>query len=67
MFSFTTFAVCILVILTGLGATLLLLSLYQSALPALPFSIFLGVFFYLITRSLIQPWILNLMTMSFYV
>jgi presenilin 1 len=67
MYSFTAFASCILVILAGLGGTLLLLSVYHSALPALPISIFLGVFFYLMTRALIQPWIHIIMTEPFYV
>ncbi len=57
MYSFTTFAACMLVILAGLGATLVFLSVYHSALPALPISIFLGVIFYLLTRLLIEPWV----------
>ena len=55
--SFTTFIVCMLVILAGLGGTLILLSVFHHALPALPISIFLGIFFYLITRFFIQPWV----------
>jgi len=57
LYSFTTFAACTLVILTGLGSTLVLLSVYGKALPALPISIFLGVSFYLLTRILMEPWI----------
>lgn len=57
IYSFTTFAVCTLAILAGLGLTLLLLSVYGQALPALPISIFLGVSFYLITRYVIEPWV----------
>eukprot|EP00538_Stauroneis_constricta_P012919 CAMPEP_0119556884 /NCGR_PEP_ID=MMETSP1352-20130426/8701_1 /TAXON_ID=265584 /ORGANISM="Stauroneis constricta, Strain CCMP1120" /LENGTH=589 /DNA_ID=CAMNT_0007603895 /DNA_START=1 /DNA_END=1766 /DNA_ORIENTATION=+ len=56
-YSFTTFAACFLVILAGLGGTLVLLAVYHQALPALPISIFLGVFFYLCTRVLVEPWI----------
>jgi len=67
MYGFTTFAACILVILAGLGGTLVLLSLYKSALPALPISIFLGVFFYMFTRLLIEPWVETIMTDLFYV
>jgi presenilin 1 len=55
--SFTTFIACMLVILAGLGGTLILLSVFHHALPALPISIFLGIFFYLITRFFIQPWV----------
>ena len=54
--SFTTAVVCIIIILAGLLGTLALLSVYKQALPALPFSIFFGVTFYLITRSLTEPW-----------
>jgi len=67
MYSFTTFAACMLVILAGLGATLVFLSVYHSALPALPISIFLGVIFYLLTRVLIEPWIEVVLTTPIYV
>eukprot|EP00558_Chaetoceros_sp_UNC1202_P008283 CAMPEP_0197234578 /NCGR_PEP_ID=MMETSP1429-20130617/2295_1 /TAXON_ID=49237 /ORGANISM="Chaetoceros sp., Strain UNC1202" /LENGTH=453 /DNA_ID=CAMNT_0042693023 /DNA_START=117 /DNA_END=1478 /DNA_ORIENTATION=- len=67
MYSFTTFAACMLVILSGLGGTLVLLSVYHSALPALPISIFLGVIFYLLTKVLIEPWIEVIMTSPIYV
>lgn len=67
MYSFATFAACTLVILAGLGATLVLLSVYHKALPALPISIFLGVMFYLLTRTLIEPWIEDLLREPFYV
>jgi presenilin 1 len=56
-----------LVILAGLGATLVGLSVYHSALPALPISIFLGVIFYLLTRVLIEPWIEIVLTVPVYV
>lgn len=58
-YSFTCFAVCMLSILGGLGGTLLLLSVYHHALPALPISIFLGVIFYILTRYLIEPFWIN--------
>ena len=65
--SFATFAACILVILAGLGGTLVLLSVYHHALPALPISIFLGVFFYLVTRVFMEPWIAEVLQMPYYV
>lgn len=67
MYSFTTFAACMLVILAGLGGTLVLLSVYHSALPALPISIFLGVIFYLMTKLVIEPWIEIMLTAPIYV
>lgn len=67
MYSFTTFAACMLVILAGLGATLVLLAVYHHALPALPVSIFLGVLFYLLTRLSIEPWVQDIMKMPLYV
>ena len=57
LYGFPTFLTCFLVIISGLGATLVLLSVFKKALPALPISIFLGVAFYLLTRSLIMPFI----------
>ena len=67
MYSFTTFAACMLVILAGLGGTLVLLAVFQHALPALPISIFLGVIFYLLTRLWIEPWIEAVFERPFYV
>jgi len=67
-YSFTTFASCMLVILAGLGGTLVLLSVYGKALPALPISIFLGVSFYFLTRALIEPYLIHIIfEKSFYV
>jgi presenilin 1 len=65
--SFTTFAVCALVILSGLGGTLVLLSVYGHALPALPISIFLGVMFYVTTRVFMEPYLQIIMSQPFYV
>lgn len=57
LYSFTTFAACVIGILTGLLLTLLLLAIKGKALPALPISIFFGVAFYLPTRYILEPWI----------
>lgn len=67
MYSFTTFAACVVVILAGLGATLILLSVYGKALPALPISIFMAVIFYLLTRVVIEPWIHEVFQLPVYV
>jgi len=66
-YSFATFAACTLVILAGLGGTLVLLSVYHHALPALPISIFLGVIFYLLTRVFVEPWIEAVLNKPYYV
>lgn len=66
-YSYTTFAACCLVILTGLGGTLVLLSVYHHALPALPISIALGIFFYFATRLVIEPYIEAVMMKPLYV
>ena len=66
-YSFTTFVACMLVILAGLGGTLILLAVYRHALPALPISIFLGVLFYVLTRLLIEPWIEQIFQSPLYV
>ena len=67
LYSFTTFAACMLVILSGLGGTLVLLAVWKQALPALPISIFLGVVFYLLTRLVIEPWIHDMLRTPLYV
>ena len=65
--SYTTFVACCLVILAGLGGTLVLLSVYHHALPALPISIALGIFFYVMTRVLVEPFIEAVMLKPLYV
>jgi len=54
---FVAGATCFLVILCGLAATLMLLSFYQKALPALPISIALGVVFFWLATHLIDPYL----------
>jgi hypothetical protein len=66
-YSFATFAACTLVILAGLGGTLVLLSVFHHALPALPISIFLGVFFYIVTKLFMEPWIEAVLLKPYYV
>mmetsp|Transcript_19870 Transcript_19870/g.43152 ORF Transcript_19870/g.43152 Transcript_19870/m.43152 type:complete len:580 (-) Transcript_19870:258-1997(-) len=66
-YSFTTFVVCMLVILAGLGGTLILLSVFHHALPALPISICLGIFFYIVTRFLVQPYVEDILLKPYYV
>ncbi len=55
LYDMTTVYVCYLAIMAGLGATLILLAIYQKALPALPISITLGVVFYFATRFFLDP------------
>jgi len=66
-YSFATFAACTLVILSGLGGTLFLLSVYHHALPALPISICLGVVVYFLTRFLVEPWVEAVLNKPYYV
>ncbi len=51
-----------LAIIAGLGLTLLCLAVFQKALPALPFSIALGVLFYFVTRLALEPFLVPLAT-----
>uniref|UniRef100_A0A7S2Z289 Presenilin n=1 Tax=Chloropicon laureae TaxID=464258 RepID=A0A7S2Z289_9CHLO len=60
LYDMTTVYVCYLAIMAGLGATLILLAIYQKALPALPISITLGVVFYFMTRFFLDPTVVPL-------
>jgi hypothetical protein len=66
-YSFTAFASCLLVVLFGLAATLVILAIKGKALPALPISIFLGVITFLWTQTFLQPWIGDFLVQSIYV
>jgi presenilin 1 len=66
-YSFMTFAACTLVILAGLGGTLVLLSVYGHALPALPISIVMGVVCYGTTRLFVEPWVEAVMSNPYYI
>ncbi|XP_030537488.2 presenilin-like protein At2g29900 [Rhodamnia argentea] len=60
MYDFMTVYACYLAIIAGLGITLMLLALYQKALPALPVSILLGVLFYILTRLFLEIFVVQL-------
>ena len=51
---------CFVAILTGLFGTLILLAIFQMALPALPFSIALAMMFFFLTRFFLLPYALYL-------
>lgn len=59
LYDFMTVYACYLAIIAGLGITLLLLAFYRKALPALPVSIMLGVLFYLLTRVLLEVFVVQ--------
>ncbi|RYG53712.1 hypothetical protein EON66_08130 [archaeon] len=60
LYDISTFAACFISVIMGLGSTLLLLSVFRKALPALPISIFFGVAFYFLTRLIITPMLAEL-------
>ncbi|XP_002530952.2 presenilin-like protein At1g08700 [Ricinus communis] len=62
MYDLMTVYACYLAIISGLGCTLILLSVCRRALPALPISITLGIIFYFLTRLLMEPFIVGTAT-----
>ena len=66
-YSFATFAACMLVVLAGLGGTLILLAVYHHALPALPISILMGIVVYLTTRFFVEPFVEQVLSAPYYV
>ncbi|KAL3637056.1 hypothetical protein CASFOL_019355 [Castilleja foliolosa] len=62
MYDLMTVYACYLAIISGLGCTLILLSVFRRALPALPISISLGVIFYFLTRLLMEPFVVGAST-----
>uniref|UniRef100_A0A0A9CTN4 Presenilin n=1 Tax=Arundo donax TaxID=35708 RepID=A0A0A9CTN4_ARUDO len=59
MYDYMTVYACYLAIIAGLGVTLLLLAFFRRALPALPVSITLGVVFYVLTRTLLEAFVMQ--------
>jgi presenilin 1 len=66
MYGWPEFFACFIIVLSGLGLTLVLLTLYKVPLPALPFSILFGVFFYFMTRYFISPFLQNISSIPIY-
>ncbi|CAA3008132.1 presenilin-like protein At1g08700 [Olea europaea var. sylvestris] len=62
MYDLMTVYACYLVIISGLGCTLILLAVCRHALPALPISITLGILFYFLTRLLMEPFVVGTST-----
>jgi len=62
MYDYMTVYACYLAIIAGLGITLLLLAFFRKALPALPVSIALGIVFYVLTRTLLEEFVVQCST-----
>jgi presenilin 1 len=59
LYDYMTVYACYLAIIAGLGVTLLLLAFFRRALPALPVSITLGIVFYVLTRTLLEAFVMQ--------
>ena len=66
MYDLITVFASYLAIVAGLGLTLLCLAVFQKALPALPFSIALGVAFYFLARLLLEPFLVPMVVNGLY-
>ncbi|MEW5297730.1 MAG: hypothetical protein WDW36_000915 [Sanguina aurantia] len=62
MYDVMTVFAAYLAIMAGLGLTLVCLAVFQKALPALPFSVALGVMFYFLCRLVLEPFLVPLAT-----
>jgi hypothetical protein len=60
LFNWLTVFTCFIAIITGLFWTLLLLAVFRKALPALPFSIALGIFFFFLSKVFLLPFVMAL-------
>eukprot|EP01120_Amphizonella_sp_Union-15-10_P012695 TRINITY_DN569_c0_g1_i2.p1 TRINITY_DN569_c0_g1~~TRINITY_DN569_c0_g1_i2.p1 ORF type:complete len:101 (-),score=10.29 TRINITY_DN569_c0_g1_i2:70-372(-) len=60
LFEMLTVFTCFVAVITGLFMTILLLALFQKALPALPISIALGIVFYFLTKIFLLPLVMTL-------
>lgn len=60
MYDWITTVCCTIAVLTGLTATIFLLAIYKKALPALPISIAFGILFYFVAKTVLVPYICEL-------
>jgi len=60
MNDWTSLGACIVGVLFGLTATILMLAIYRRALPALPISLTIGMLFYFVTSLVVTPYVLAL-------
>jgi len=67
LYDIITVFTCFIGIITGLFFTLLLLALYNKALPALPISILLGLVFFFSTKMFLVPFVLTIGASSIFV